>query len=382
MMNCKKEFFSLPADLCYLNGAYMSPNLKSVEKIGILSVQKKNNPLNITASDFFSPLDHLRKLFAKLIHCPTPDRIVMVPSVSYAVANAAKNIPLEAGDEILLVGEQFPSNYYSWEKLAIKNSAHLRIISPEENHRDRVKNWNERILENINAKTKIIAMPIVHWADGSLFDLAAISATSESYGSYLLIDGTQSVGAMELNLSEIKIDFLVVAAYKWMLGPYSAGLAYYSDRFLDGTPIEESWMNRYDSDNFSELVNYQNQYRTGARRYEVGQSSNFIAIPMMTEAIRQLIEWQPEAIQSYCRDITKDVVKRLGDIGFRIENAAYRAPHLFGIRVRASDNLETMAMKLKEGNISVSIRGDAIRVSPNVYNTREDMERLFSILNI
>jgi len=380
MLDCKKEFFSLPADLCYLNGAYMSPNLKSVEAVGIESVRKKNNPLNIITTDFFAPVDELREVFARLIHSKDPENCVLIPSVSYAVANAAKNIPLCSGDEILLVGEQFPSNYYSWKKLAAENNAALRIVEADRTQDHPVKYWNEKILESIHSRTKIIAMPIVHWADGSLFDIAKIRSVSSAYDSYLLVDGTQSVGAMDLNLKEIKLDFLVVAAYKWLLGPYSAGMAYYGERFLDGEAIEESWMNRYDSDNFAQLVNYQDSYRLGARRYEVGQSSNFIAVPMMQTAIRQLNEWKPSEIQAYCKHITSTALQTLSSEGFVIEDAAYRAHHLFGIRVRPKDDLVSITTKLKAAKISVSIRGDAIRVSPNVYNEQKDIEQLVEVL--
>jgi hypothetical protein len=111
-----------------------------------------------------------------------------------------------------------------------------------------------------------------------------------------VVDGTQSVGALPIDVQKYRIDALVCGGYKWLMGPYSLGVAYLSEYFDDGIPLEESWMNRRGSDDFQRLVAYEPQYRPGAARYDVGEHSNFILLPMLTAALRQILAWEPAQI--------------------------------------------------------------------------------------
>ncbi len=129
----------------------MSPLLKSVEKAGKIGIEKKRNPFTLTPNDFFSgSSEPLRDEFAKLINVKNPRRIVIIPSVSYGMATVAKNVRLKSGDKIIVASEQFPSNYYPWQRIAIDTGSKLIAIAPPDELENRGKNWNEHILEAIN----------------------------------------------------------------------------------------------------------------------------------------------------------------------------------------------------------------------------------------
>ncbi len=375
-----KEFFQLDESVTYLNGAYMSPTLKTVENAGIEGLQRKRNPFRVTPNDFFSGVKILQQEYNQLINAQEAERIVVMPSVSYGLATVANNVNLQKNEQIIVVHEQFPSNYYTWVKLAEKNHAEVVTVKPPNTTKNRGKIWNERILEAINKNTKIVAISHVHWADGTKFDLEAIRVRTREVGALLIIDGTQSVGALTFDVQSIQPDALICAGYKWLLGPYSMALGYYGAAFDDGNPIEESWINRFGSENFTNLVNYQSNYKDGASRYQVGQSGNFINVPMMTEALRMLNYWGTDNIQHYCYEITKNAIEVLQESGFWIEDLAYRSSHLFGIRLPKHLEIESIKNKLAAAQIMVSIRGDAIRISPNVYNDVRDLENLVNIL--
>lgn len=379
-MQNQKHHFQLDENVTYLNGAYMSPMLKSVEAFGIAGLARKRNPFNVTPNDFFTEIDILQREFAKLIQVKESKRIVVMPSVSYGLATAANNIKLAKGQKILIVDEQFPSNYYSWEKLARKNAGEIVTIKPPDTLMNRGKVWNQQILEAIDTETKVVTLGNVHWADGTKFDLAAIRKRTLEVGALLVIDGTQSVGAMPFNMAEIQPDALICGGYKWLLGPYSMALGYFGEAFDGGEPIEESWMNRFESENFANLVNYQANYQPLAQRYQVGQASNFIAVPMMIEAVRMLNHWGVENIQKYCYEITKNAIETLKNKGFWLEDLTFRGSHLLGIRLPKTIEMEAVKVKLAEAKIIVSIRGNAIRVSPNVYNDEADLEKLVLVL--
>lgn len=380
MISNRQKDFSLPKSITYLNGAYMSPMLKSVEKVGAEALKRKRNPTLISPEDFFTDSEKLRKEFATLINCKESKRIVIVPSVSYGMANVVKNIPLERGGQVLVAAEQFPSNYYPWKNLCNERGGEVKVAAPPQITQDRGKIWNERILDGINKQTKVVALGNVHWADGTLFDLLAIRKRTTEVGALLIIDGTQSVGALPFDVEAVKPDALICAGYKWLLGPYSIGLAYYGEYFDGGKPIEENWINRKESENFAGLVNYQMEYQPGALRYEVGEHSNFILVPMLLKALEQLNRWKPENVQAYCKSITKKAVDELRELGFWIEDDAHRASHLFGIRLPLELDMQKIKAELLKKKIYVSYRGDAMRVAPNVYNTKEDLKKLSTTL--
>lgn len=381
-MQPQKHLFDLSDDITYLNGAYMSPQLKSVTEIGLKSVSRKGKPNQILPEDFFNQVKLLKQRFAKLIDAPDYRNVVSIPSVSYGIANAANNAPLSEGDEIILVDEQFPSNVYAWKEVAQQKGATIKIVTPPKQFENRAALWNQKILEAITAKTAVISMCNVHWADGTLFDLKIIRKKTREVNALLIIDGTQSIGALPFSIKELQPDALVCGGYKWLLGPYSTGMAYYSDVFNTGNPIEHSWMNRYNSEDFSGLTKYEDRYQEKAARYAVGEASNFVLTPMLIRAIEQLIEWTPAAIQEYCKSISLDAVQKLRNIGCFIEDDNHRAHHLIGVYLPKHIDVENLKIRLKQENIIVSFRGNAMRVSPNVYNTKEDLDKLITLLQI
>ena len=123
MLSSQRSKFSLPTNSIYLNCAYMSPLLKSVEKAGIEGIKRKRNPFSISTSDFFDDTEKVRAEFAKLIHAPDKKQIVIIPSVSYGMANVVANVRISKGENMIVAAEQFPSNYYPWQKLASEKQA-------------------------------------------------------------------------------------------------------------------------------------------------------------------------------------------------------------------------------------------------------------------
>lgn len=381
MLSNQRKKFSLPVNSTYLNCAYMSPLMKVVEKAGIEGMKRKRNPATISAANFFDQTeDLLRPEYAKLINVKEPRRIVVIPSVSYGLANVAKNLKVDHSHNIVVAGEQFPSNVYPWLSLQEEKKVRVRIIAAPDELKDRGKIWNERILDAIDPHTRMVAIGNVHWADGTKFNLLDIRKRTRDVGALLVIDGSQSVGAMPFDVEKIQSDALICAGYKWMFGPYAIGLGYYGEYFDDGSPIEENWLNREGSENFSALVNYREEYQPVALRYEVGEHSNFVLVPMMVEALKQINKWTPENIQEHCAKISKKPIDQLREAGFWIEDESYRGNHLFGMRLPKNADIEKIKLQLQRNKISVSVRGNAIRVSPHLYNSESDLMKLVKAL--
>ena len=377
-MRCQKTKFILSKKVTYLNCAYMSPMLKKVEKAGVKGIKQKRKPYHITPIDFFKTSDLVKKRFSSIIDCKNHNRIAIIPSASYGLANVVNNISIKEKDEIILLDEQFPSNVYPWLNLKERSKAKLVFIKRPDTLIDSGKKWNEEILAAITNKTKVVTIGNIHWACGTLFDLIAIRKKTAEVGALLIIDGTQSIGALPLSIEKIQPDALICAGYKWLMGPYSIGVAYYGNYFDKGIPIEDNWINRRGSENFSGLINYSDKYGELASRYNVGEQSNFILLPMLLAGLNQIESWGVKNIQDYCKNLISEEIKKVNQKKYWIEKENYRANHLFGIK--QLDNKINLIEKLKSKKISVSIRGDKIRVSPHLYNDKREIKKLFECL--
>lgn len=372
----QKQLFDIPNTVTYLNIASLSPSFKAVEEAGIRAIKEKSKPYLIPSSDFFNPVITVKKLFAKLIDVPDYNRVVTIPSVSYGMATVANNITLKENDEVLVIEEQFPSNIYVWKRLVKKYNAKLKVIRQPNLGENSGKQWNSDIINAITEHTALVAMGNIHWANGTLFDLKTIREKTKKNNALLIIDGSQSIGALPFSVKSIDPDALICAGYKWLFGPYGSGYAYYGSYFDNGIPLEENWSARLGSENLSGLTLYENAYKPLANRYSVGESGNFIYIQMQIEALKQVIKWTPVAIQDYCKVISLEAVEALKNMGCLIENESQRSHHLFGVKLpKTLDKLQLKA-QLNKQNIYVSFRGDYIRLSSHLYNTREDFQKL------
>lgn len=380
MIECQKHRFSLPEDVHYLNCAYMGPLSRRTEEAGIAGVRLKTDPTLIPPGAFFTGAEAVRGGFARLIGVTDPQRIAIVPAVSYAMAIVAKNTGVHRGQNVVVAHEQFPSNVYPWRRLTEEGGAELRTVGPPEGSARRGAAWNEALLEAIDPGTALVALPNVHWADGTRFDLGAVGERARAVGAAFVVDATQSLGAMPLDMAAVRPDALVAAGYKWLMGPYGVAMAYFGPRYSEGVPLEENWINRAGSEDFSALVRYRDDYQPGALRFDAGERSNPILLPMMAAALEEIREWRPERIQGYCATLMQGAVAELAGLGYRVEDPAWRGQHLFGIRMPAGKPAEAVKAALDRHRVAVSVRGDAVRVAPNVYNDAADVEALVAAL--
>jgi selenocysteine lyase/cysteine desulfurase len=370
----QRDLFEVPDDIAYLNCAYMSPQLRSVREIGESAVARKSRPWEIAPGDFFEDSEEIRALFARLVGGDA-DGVAIIPSVSYGIAVAAANVPVDEKQRILVLEDQFPSNVYAWRELAARRGAKLVTVARPEDC-----DWTRTVLEHIAEDTAVVAVPNCHWTDGSLLDLSRIGAAAHAAGAALVVDGIQSLGAHPLDVAEVRPDFLVASSYKWLLGPYSLGFLYAREGYREGTPLEHNWINRRGSENFSRLVDYEDAFQPGARRYDVGERSNFALLPMAAEALRQILHWNVENVSETIGALTDSIEERADERGIETIPKERRARHMIGLRL-GPEAPSDLAARLAAQNVFVSVRGESVRVSPHLYNTEADAERLFAVLD-
>ncbi len=379
MLTSQKHLFSLDPGITYLNNAYRGPMLKSSEEAAIQDLVKMRSPHQLKPEDFFSGVEVVKALFAKLVKC-APTQVAIIPSTSYGFACVLNNWNPGKGKKAITVTDEFPSGYFSLKRWAEEHDSSLVSIGPGTNKEEIGKGWNERILEEIDQNTGVVLISSVHWMNGVKFDLKQIGKRCREVGACFIVDGTQSVGALPIDVADFQIDALICATYKWLLGPYSMAMAYFSERFNDGKPLEESWMNRTNSQNFSDLTNYQPEFLPGANRYSVGETSHFILLPILEKALVQLLDWKPERIQEYAGELKKSLVSYQNGRNLPLEVNEFTANHLFSLPLQAEQDSNQVKSLLEKEKISVSVRGDSLRVSINVFNEQRDIDQLIGAL--
>ncbi|NOZ43029.1 MAG: aminotransferase class V-fold PLP-dependent enzyme [Alphaproteobacteria bacterium] len=371
--SCQKSLFDIPADVTYLNAAYMTPILASSALSGQRAVAAKLQPWQTDTRDFFDPPARACALMAQMIGARADD-IALIPAVSYGMAIAARNLSLRPGQKIIILADQFPSNVYPWQQMAQSHQATVVTINRPENG-----DWTARLLEAIDHDTAIVACPQAHWTDGTRVDLVPVGQACRRYGAALVLDLTQSLGVMPFSVRDVDPDFMIVASYKWLLGPYSYAFVYVAPRHQQGTPLEDNWIVRTGSEDFTRLVDYQPDYQPGAARFNVGERSNFMLTPIVVDGLEQLNQWGVDRISSYLSGLTGLIAERAQAIGLTVAAKACRSPHLIGLNF-TGDMPEGVTVSLAQRKIYVSVRGNSIRVAPHIYNDAQDIDRLFSAL--
>ncbi|MGH8185197.1 MAG: aminotransferase class V-fold PLP-dependent enzyme [Steroidobacteraceae bacterium] len=314
MSERQRDAFDVPDHVAYLNCANLAPRLRAVNAAGQSAMERMSRPWGIQAADWFADAAKLQQLFGQLIGAPAAS-IALVPAVSYGIAVAARNVPVKAGRNIVVVDREYPSNFYSWQRLARERGAQIRTAAGT--------NLTSAILELIDKDTAVVATANCRWSDAALIDLPAVGAAARRHGAALVVDASQSLGAYPLDVAEVQPDFLMGVGYKWLLGPYGLGYMYVSERWhSQGEPLEESWLNRRDSDNFATLAEYTDEYRPGAQRFSQGESAQFYLLPMAIAALSQIVEWSPAYIQGRLSEHTELLAAGARRLGFTCRDGA------------------------------------------------------------
>ena len=372
MIPSQRHLFDLPDDVAYLNCAYMAPLMHSVVEAGLRGVRRKARPWEIAAPDFFSDPARARDLFARIVNARAED-VAIVPAASYGMAIAALNLPLAAGQTIVLLADQFPSNLYPWRAAAARAGAEIVTVGAPDG------DLTGAVLAAIDERTAVAALPHCRWTDGALLDLESIGERVRAVGGALALDLTQSAGALPIDVTRVRPAFAASACYKWLMGPYTLGFLYVDPEYQDGEPLEYGWSPRAGSEDFARLVDYRDEFAPGARRYDMGEMSNFHLMPMAIAALEQILAWGVGNIAETLGARTAAIAERARAIGLGSQPAERRAGHFLGLQFAQGippGLLDTLARE----NVHVSVRGSSMRVTPHLYNTDADVDRLFAAL--
>lgn len=376
MIQSQRKLFDIPDDIAYFNCAYNSPQLNESQKRLLSGISGKSHPWERTVSSFFDDAETIRNL-ASDIFGGDSDGYAIIPAASYGLSTAARAIEpqLQVGDNILLIAEEFPSNVLPWKRVAQERGVNLITVSAPENG-----DWTKAIIDKIDNRIKVIALSTCHWTNGAYIDLVAIRQACNKTGSIMVIDATQSLGAMSFSIDLIKPDFLVAAGYKWLLCPYGFSIMYVSEQWRNSRPLEETWLARENAKDFAALVNYSDKYMPGARRFDVGEKCTATILPGAIAAFEQIKNWGVDQISDSLSLINKQIASHLIHLGFQLPDDSQRCPHMFGALI-PNDYKGNLVSELREKKIFISQRGKSIRFAPHLHITDFDLNRLVNTMD-
>lgn len=373
-----RSLFSLPRDVAYLNTAYMGPLPRASVEAGWMALDRKAQPWTVVAEDFFVPGETYRGMVADLLGLDA-EGVAVTPSVSFGLSTFASLLPLRPDQVVVVPGGEFPSNLNPWVAAADRAGATVVRVdrSPDvgltEALVDEVRTHGERVA--------LVASPPCHWTDGSPIDLVAVGEAARAVGAALAVDVCQTLGAVPFDGAAVRPDVVAGATYKWLLGPYSMGFAWFAPRWREGTPLDHGWSNRAGAEDFAGLTEPSTGYRPGARRYDVGEPAQHTQMPVALASLGLVSGWDPVATAAHARRLTDRIAEGAAALGFGVAPAARRSDHLVGLRLGpGSVEPSELAARLADARVHVSVRGASVRVSAHRFNDDDDVDRLLTAL--
>ncbi|MFC6840190.1 aminotransferase class V-fold PLP-dependent enzyme [Xanthomonas theicola] len=365
--------FALPGGVRYLDTASKGPRLASVLAAGQAALAASTTPWALSFEAWRVQIETLRGLAAATLFEGDVDGVAMVPSAAYGLATAARQLPLAAGEAILLLDGQFPSNLLLWQQRCAETGAHLAVVrcGPQQD-------WTEAVLAALDAqpRVRIATLPNADWRDGALLDLDRIAARVHAAGAALVLDLSQSLGVLPARLAAWRPQFVVAVGHKWLLGPMGLAWLWAAPQWrAHGVPIEHHWQARDPGADWSFPAEAPPPFRAGARRFDAGGVAEPLRLAMATAALRQVRHWQPARIAS-----------RLGDLGAAFETELQaqgagdwtvpgHAPHLSALRPPASA-MQALLPWLQRAQVICTHRHGALRIAPYLQLTPEAMRGL------
>lgn len=367
-----RKSFDIPDDVAYFNCAYAGPLMRLARKAAKKGINRHREPWTFDNGVWFEESEERRDLFAQLMGCDV-EGVALVPSASYGFATAAKNIALKAGQRILVLENEFPSGVNTWRRRAEETGAEILTVVRGEG-----QTWTDAILAATDERVAVVSVPNVHWHDGALIELVRVAERTRAVGAKLVLDTSQSGGVIPIHFAAVRPDYLVNVGYKWLMHPYAMSYLYVGESARDGVPLEENWQQRLGSEDFTRLAEREDRYRPGARRFDMGERSNWDVAPAANAALKQIIKWRDDGMIDALRQRTDAIAEIAEKAGIPVTTRD-RGPHLMGLGLNEGEG-KAAGATFRDANVIVSLRGDIIRIAPHLYNTQDDIDRLAGVL--
>jgi selenocysteine lyase/cysteine desulfurase len=363
----------------YLNLAGQSP----VPKVAIRAIQSaiewKKIPHHIPDSAYFDTPNRIRASIAKLI-AGKPEEIALTAGASTGMLAVAFGLTWTPGDEVLTAVSEFPLQYTTWKPMEQREGIKLKIISPQ----DRFLTADD-FMAALTPRTRLVSVSLVRFDNAVMLDAAGLAAACRAQGALLLLDVSQCCGAIPLDVSQLGVDFMVSAGYKWLLGPFGTGFFWAkSEHISKMRPSPFYWMAAEGAENFAALAFADPKPVDATRRWDAAETANFYNLAAMDAGIDLVLKIGPENVARHNHKLIDFLFSRLPSDRFVVASPLdhkHRGPYGC-FQARTPEKTKEFYAKLRKENVITSLREGKIRVSPYVYNSERDIDRLISVVTV
>jgi selenocysteine lyase/cysteine desulfurase len=377
MLASQRALFEIPRHICYLNAASYSPLPLRIQDAGRAAVGRKGTPWRLDAAFANDQHERARVAAARLINADPAD-MALIPSVSYGVATAAKNLTIDRGTRVIVLENDHSSPVLEWQTRADAQGFAIETIRRPDDG-----DWTSAVLAAIERSgappVSLASISSVHWSDGGLIDIEKVGAALRQRGAGFLVDATHSAGVLTMDVRRFDPDFVIFPTYKWLLGPYGRAFLYIARRHQGGIPLEQTSSGRRDVRAENAVYFADVSYVPDARRFDMGERDHFISMEMASIGMEMMVEWGASAVEQRLLMLTERIAKELRGIGVSVPERRLRAPHILSLGFK-----QGMPMGLVEGlateGVYVAARLGRMRISPHVYNDEADADRFVAAL--
>lgn len=363
----RNEFEPAVSNWTYLNAAACGLTPRRAKQASDTWWNDKFTDGSVHFHDWEIHADQTRENFGKVINAKG-EEIAYVMNTSQGINIATNGIDFKKGDNVIINELEFPSNFYPW--LALKQEGvEIRCIKTIQ---DRVP--VENIESLIDENTKVISISSVQFRNGFRADLNQIGNLCQEHGIYFVVDAIQSLGVLEMDVKRNNIDMLATSCYKWLLGPDGIGFFYCNEEIQEEIASTNiGWMSTSDPWNFSTELDF----HPSAKKFEAG-TPPWTLIYSVNAILDLFHEITIKKIHDHVFDLLDYLIEELEKLNVEIKSPLEEKERS-GILTFDVVHREKLAELYQKNHVRISVR-DGIRVSPHIYNNREDMDTLIQIL--
>jgi selenocysteine lyase/cysteine desulfurase len=339
------------------------------------AIALKTHPNRVPDHIYFTLTGRARKAIAPLIGA-APESITLGTGASHGAGVAALGFPWNPGDEVVIARSDFPANVYIWCNAARRAGATARVVKPA-----RRAATTEEILAAIGPNTRVVAVSLVDFGTGEVIDVERVAEVCRPRGIFLAVDATQAAGIVPLDMKSLGASMLTVAAYKWMLAPYGSGYAAFAPEWAERIdPTYVTWTAARGAEKFNTLPREDWEWHETNRRFDAPEVASFLNVTGLARSAEFIAEIGLEAMHEHVTGLLGHLERNLPRPFRRRATPSRIQGPILSIEADDAERVHRAYERITEAEIVVSLREDGIRVSPHIYNTAGDIDRLLRLL--
>jgi len=365
-------------DVAYLNASLQGPLPLAGVRASQEALEWKRRPDQLADSAYFELPNRIREKVSRLIG-GKPEEIAVTSGASSGLAAVAAGIDWKPGDEVVVGKGEFPAHFSTWLRYEQAGKLRVRVVEP----RGRFLT-PEDYIALMGPQTRAISASYVRFDNGARLNTAPIAEACRKFGTALILDLSQCAGGMPIDIGATGATMAVASGYKWMLGPYGCGFFWIADEWVERLPLGAVYFMALEgAHDFRSMFKHQLRPVPGARRWDSPETANFTNLAAYDASLDLILRIGIDAVAQHVDALTAKIVEGLPRekcVLASPEERAGRGPY---VCVSARKIEDTMALydKVRAANVHVSFRENAIRCSPFIYNTPEQIDRLIAVLS-